>query len=458
MKKSVTGLILTTGLFTVSGLAQAVVGYDAEYRADFTDNVFQVDEGGEDKTEELTHNYRLGLFGNFTGSRAKTDFIANIEYKDYQDDLIEDEALTSFLGATEISITPRVFSWYIADALGYADTDSSLLVNTRNTERVNYFITGPQAKFKIGGDKDIGSSLYYTHHDRQGNINDFQRVNFKSFYDKTISSRSNWGLELEHTEMLYDELSSRTDYGHSELKTFYGYKTRANTFRFAIGGSHLKTDAEGAEADTTGTADMSWDHAFTRRSGTILKAGYGLSDESVLNNTQLSDTGDFESDDENGLFYETLAGISYYYKGVSTRVDFGVEGRSLDYIEEAQANSPLINDHETYIVFTNLRRRFGNSVDVILGLSAEQKDYQEIEFEEQLYIARLESIYLLNRSMSIKAKAEYQNGDGNRFIDDQTIGDREYEEYIYSIGFHWDPMKSRRNSDRLGFFDLSIIN
>ena len=458
MKKITSGWVLTTGILLVLGKAHGAIGYDAEYRADFTDNLFQIDEGTGEKTEELTHNYRLGLFGNLTGSMAKTDFIANIEFKDYQDDNFDDEALTSFIGASEIAITPRVFSWYIADALGYADTDPGLQVNTRDTERVNYFITGPQAKFEIGGDKRAGGSLYYTNHDREGGVEDYQRGNFNSYYEKTISSRSNWGLKLEHTEMLYDELSSRVDYSHSELKSYYEYNTKANVVSVTAGGSFLETDVEGADSDLTGTADISWDHLFTRRAGLLMTAGYGLSDESVLSNAQLSASGDFESDNENGLFYETSAGATYYYKGVSTRLDIGVSGRSLEYVQEAQEATDLANDHDTYTVFTKIRRRFAESVDFIVGLSAEQKDYEDIDFEEQLYIANLASEYYFNRHLKLKAKAEFQSGDGNRFLADRTIGDREYEEYIYSIGIHWDPMKSRRNTDRLEFFDLSIID
>ena len=458
MNNRFSGLLIAPLILVTAPQLEAAVGYDAEYRADYTDNLFQVDEGSDEKTEELTHNYRLGLFGNFSGSRAKTDFIANIEYKDHQDDNYDDEAQTSFIGASEIALTPRVFSWYIADALGYADTDTSLVDNTRDADRVNYFITGPQARFQIGGDKNAGTSLYYTHHDREGEVDDYQRGTFNGFFENTISSRSLWGMEVDHTEMLFDDASSRIDYSHSELKAKYEYKTKADSFSIEAGGSLLNTDVEGADADTTGTADVIWDHLFTRRAGVILRAGYGLSDESVLSNTQLSDTGNFETDDENGLFYETSAGVTYYYKGVSTRVDFGIDGRSLDYIEEAQNETDLANDHDIYSVFTRFSRRFGQAVDMNLGLSAEQKEYKDIDFEEQLYIASLEGVYQFNRNLNLKAKAEYQSGEGNRFLDDNSIADRESEEYIYSIGLHWDPMKSRRNDDRLKFFDLSIIN
>lgn len=457
MVDMIRALPLAVAISVASPAVYAAFGYDAEYRADYTDNLFRVDDG-EEKTDELTHNVRLGLFGNHVTSWAKTDFLANIEYKDYQDDLFEDEALISFLGASEIAITPRVFSWYIADALGYADNDTSLAVDTRDAERVNYFITGPQAKFTVGAEHELGANLYYTHHDREDEDGNYQRVKLSSFYDKFVSSRSNWGLTLDHTEMMFDESARRVDYSHSELRTYYAYNTKADSFDVSVGASYLQTDVSGADSDTTATMDVSWNHLFTRRAGVVLSAGYNLSDESVLSNAQLNESGEFATEDENGLFYETSAGISYYYKGVMTRMDIGVEGRALDYIEDAQTEAQFVNDHNTYLVFATVDRALSNRVTASLGVSAEQKDYTDEDFEEALYTVSAEAVYQLNRNLTLKAEAEYELGDGDVREGSGAFGEREYEEHIYSIGLHWDPFRSRRNDDKLDFFDLSIIN
>ena len=445
-----------SGLFVYGGSAQGgMIGYDAEYRADYTDNAFQ-SQSNENKVDELTHNYRLSFFGNLTGSRSKSDFIATMEYRDYQDDTSSDKALSSFLGSSEIALTSRTLSWYVADALGYFDSDPNLRFNTRDQERVNYFVTGPKVLYSIAADKDVGGKLFYTNHNRDGRDLDYDKLNLDMFWDQYLNIRDNWGVSLEHTLMLYPDEADRGDYTITDLNTYFTRKTQANIYSFTVGVSYLQTEDE--KDDTSANFDVSLDHLFTRRTGLLLEAGYNLSDESVLQDTQLTQTGQFEATDESGLFYESRLGAKYYYKGVRSDFDFGGEARELEYVDGPQQSALLQNDHYTYSLYTNYKRFVGRSLDVGIGLEAGHKDYIDSEFEDTLYTTTLTMDYVMSRSLDLETKVEYFQGEGNLPSADGSTGDRSYDEYLISVGLHWDPYKSRRSRNEIDAFDLSVIN
>ncbi len=443
-------------VFLIENAIAATVGYDAEYRAEFTDNAFK-SPNDEEKVEELTHNYRLSLFGNLSGARSKTDFIANLEFRDYAEDTAEDEALSSFLGATEIAITSRTLSWIVADTLGYIDTDPSLKFNTRDQERVNYFVTGPNLAYQIGPDKDIGAKLLYTNHNREGRESDYDKINLDAYWDQYLNIRDNWGVNFEHSYFNYPEEARREDYTVTELSTYFTRNTQSNIYKISVGTTYLKLDT--GEDDISGNFNASWDHLFTRRTGLILSAGYDLTNDSVLNDTQLTQTGSFESDDAEGVFYEAEAGAHFYYKGIASEIDLRTAVRSLEYVDGPQQSSFLQNDHQTYSASAEYTRFVGRTLDLSLELSAEKIDYVDEDFDDILYSAIATANYRMGRNIDLLASIEYLQGEGNLPTADGSAGSNDYEEAIFTLGIHWDPYKSRRQlNNSLEYFDLSIIN
>lgn len=436
-------------------LVAATVGYDGEYKADYTDNAFQA-QGDEEKIDELTHNYRVGFFANLSGARSKTDFVANLEFVDYQDDLTEDQALSSFMGSSEIALTSRTLTWLIADALGYYDTDPGLKFNKRNQERVNYFVTGPILKHQVGPGTNIGSKLLYTNHNRNGRAEDYNKANLDISWDQHLNVRDNWGVNVDHILMLYPDEAERDDYSTTDLKVYFDRKTPSNAYAISVGGTYLQTKNDGN--DSSAIFNATWDHSFTRRTGLVLEAGYQLTDASVLNDTQLNQTGQFESSSESGLYYEKQVGTRFRYLGVSSEFDIGIDARSLEYVDGPVQASFASNDHNTYGVSSAFRKFVGRTLNVELELAADQKEYIDTELEDKLYTASITSNYIVSRSLEMSLKLEHQEGEGNLPSADGTTGVRTYDENIVSIGIHWDPYKSRRSTQGASEFNLSIIN
>lgn len=444
-------VVLATGTAYAAG-----VGYDAEYRADYTDNVFLA-QGDEDKIDELTHNYRVSLFGDISKGKAQANFIANLEYKDYQDDTSDDRALSSFIGVSEIALTSRSLSWIIADALGYYDPDPGLRFDTRDQQRVNYFMTGPVMSYAIGANNDINGKLLYTNHDRAGETEDFDKVNASLGWSKYLNNRVNIGLDLDHILMLYKPDASRGDYTTTELKGLYRRAGAVNSFDLSVGATHLET--EDAASESSGTFNALWEHLFTRRFGSDLEAGYNLTEGSVLNDTQLNATGQFDSSDESGLFYESMAGARLFYRGIRSDVDFGLEGRQLEYVDGPQETSFQNNDHDTYRGYLNWRRLSGRALTFKAGFEAAQKNYVEGGYQDTLYTSELGLDYAVNRNLDLTSGIEYAIGESDLPAADGSVGLREYDEFQVSVGLHWDPFKRRRAAEiDTSFADLGLID
>ncbi|MDO6459853.1 outer membrane beta-barrel protein [Granulosicoccaceae sp. 1_MG-2023] len=449
-------LVTAALVLPAQNAAAAGIGYDAEYRADYTDNAYLA-EGDETKLDELTHNYRVGLFGNLSSGKVKADFIANLEYLDYQHDRFDDEALSSFIGVSEFALTSRSLSWVVGDALGYYDPDPGLGFNTRNMERVNYFMTGPVLQYAVGANHDLNAKLYYTNHDRAGEDEDFDRVNANIGWSMYLNNRESLGMDLDHILMLYDEAADRGDYTTTDLTFSYSRTGVANNFSISVGATHLETDD--SSTDTSGIFEALWEHLYTRRFGSGLEASYSLTDASVLNDTELNATGQFDSSDESGTFYETLLGANLFYRGIRSEVEVGIEGRELEYVDGPQSTAFEENDHYTYRAYLDLQRTLGRAATLQSGLEAEQKDYIDSEYTDTLYTATLGLDYALNRSLDLTSELEYQFGENDIPDADGTEGMRDYDEFQVTIGLHWDPFKRRRSNDvDTSFFELGLIN
>ena len=434
----------------------AGVGYDAEYRADYTDNAFLA-QGDEEKVDELTHNYRVSLFGDLSAGKAQTQFVANLEYKDYQDDLSEDTALSSFIGVSEIALTSRTLSWIVADALGYYDSDPGLRFDSRNQERVNYFMTGPVLSYAIGANNDINGKLLYTNHDREGDDEDYDKVNANLGWSKYLNNRENIGLDLDHTLMVYKDGAERGDYTTTDLKALYRRGGVADSYQLSVGVTHLET--ENGSTDTSGVFNALWEHLFTRRVGSDLEAGYNLTEASVLNDTRLNATGQFDSADESGLFYESMAAARLFYRGIRSEVAFGLEARQLEYVDGPQVTSFQENDHNTYRSYLDLTRLAGRSLTFKAGFEAAQKDYVDSGYTDTLYTTELGLDYALNRSLDLTTGIEYFVGESDLPAADGTEGLRDYDEFQATIGLHWDPFKRRRSVELdTSFADLGLID
>ncbi len=434
------------------------LGMDAEYRADYSTNTFQ-DEIEDDQLEELTHNYRVSFFGATSGAKSQSNFIANLEYIDYQDDTDDDVALTSFIGSSEIAISTRSLSWIFVDALGYFDPSPRLSFNQRDRERVNYFLTGPKFKYAIDSDSEVGTRLFYINQDRIGSANDYDQFNFNAYWDQAKSLRDNWGVEVLHRQRKHPTNNTSPDFTLSDLSTYYRRRTQSDRYIISVGATLLDEQDDARENEVSGNFNLGWEHLFTRRVGIETSGGINLRDDMVLSTPAISSTGTFEQDDQTGLFYEKSLESRAFYTGVYSQIEIGIEGRSLDYINNGQGNLLLDNDQNTYRLFSKYQRFIGRTMTFDLGLEAEQRDYSDNDFEESLLTANASLNRKLARTLDLQFELQFLRGISNLPLETLASEEREFDEYIFSIGLFWEPSSSRVTSrESSEFFDLSLIN
>lgn len=456
MKKTLFSLLLAFwGSSITVCFAAGSFGFEAEYRADYSDNALQ-DEEDQDKVEELTNNYRVSASGLYRGSRNESSFVANLELIDYTDDTAEDVALSSFIGASEFALTRRSVSWIFVDALGYYDNEPSLGLKKRDLDRVNFFLTGPKIRYDLDSDTELGFSLYYLNRDRQGEQEDYNQYDARLSWEFQPSNRSALGLELrsEHTQFV--DQSFDTDYSISSLISFYQYRTLANTYSIALGGTYLER-LDGEQQETSGSFDAEWDHAFTRRSRMQLSAGYNLSDESILTTSAISGDGTFDQDDE-GLFYESSLSARYSFDGIYADFNFGLTARSLEFIGDNAGAASFNNDHESYALNAGYLRYIGRYNTLELGFSAEHKQYIEEDFDETLFVSKVIFGREIGRTLKLNLGLELQQGSGNVPRANTVSEEQEYDEFLVTLGILWEPRRIKQaNRQQSNAFDLGLI-
>ena len=150
--------LVFTGLFGSSPLAAAE--FDAEFRAGYitTDNILLA------PTDEIDENIWTGgltLDLAEESSRITTDIHVVADYLDY-DQSFESEWIGGINALIDFTLIDEHLNWVIRENFGQRLVNVFETPNPGNRENVNYFTTGPDLRFPIGGQNFIGLEGRYS--------------------------------------------------------------------------------------------------------------------------------------------------------------------------------------------------------------------------------------------------------------------------------------------------------
>lgn len=125
---------------------------------EYSDNIARVPEG---ETSDFIVVPRGELAVREHGTRVQFDAVGSAEFRHYVDGTFDDELRAELAARANFVISPERFSWTVEDYLAQEPIDIFAADRPDNTQRVNVFLTGPTARFRLAPATALQAELRY---------------------------------------------------------------------------------------------------------------------------------------------------------------------------------------------------------------------------------------------------------------------------------------------------------
>jgi hypothetical protein len=440
---------VAAGLLVPATAAALDLGFEALLSVDGSDNVNAVSVGGEGEIVEGTVGFgQFGVYGEQQGRIVRGAFSGEIESRQRLDDGDQNAStLTRFLGAANIAITPRSFSWYVGDILGGVRQDNAIQpINDADTRRRNVFVTGPAFEFDIDSFSRTRARLLYVNQS-EDDVELESLYNASASWEKQQSSGDLWGLRGTDIYTVKPEDSDLADFNRASAVMFWQRDRRRLDLYAEVGGTRYDTDdntVNGMAAQFSATRQLGPQQQLT------LTLRRDLRDETLNTVESLIGDGAGVQPQSEGIFHETGLELTYGFQTNVATVDVGAGVTDSDYrLVGGQVGSADDQDQFDTYVFGYLTRSLTPRLRLQIGLRYEQLEYDRRRDETDSVLALADLVYRLNRSFQLEAGYRFNRAEGLQTdtVDNViTETDIDLTENRVRIGLRWAP-RSRANKD-----------
>jgi len=455
-------LLFCAALFPIGDALSLELGFEATAVVEATDNV----EGAATGFEE---DGQIG-FGSFTiygeqlGRVVQGGFSGEIESrKVLSDDDDNFDALTRFLGAVNVGITPRTVSWYFGDILGSVRADDGIQqLDDDDLPRRNVFVTGPEFDFDLGAFSSANARLLYVHQsDEEGEIATL--YNFAGRWQTETARGSTWGIRLGD---IYTDPTAAVgaadmgDFNRLSTSVFWERNRLRNNIAASIGATRYTTDDDSVSGLN---AALNFTRLLDAQQSLTLELSRDLQDQTLATIESLIDDGNGVEPESSGIFAESRLGLRYNFLTSGTSVEVGSGVVVADYMLMSSASETDINNQDqtrpfAYGVWT---QTFSPRLSTEVSLSYEQREFDNFNASSASLLLSTSLSYRLSRSFSLELGYAHDRADDLRTqLDDNGVPaapeNIDVVENSASIGLRWAPPS--RASRRLTIELKSLLN
>ncbi len=396
------------------------LGFEAGITFEATDNVENV--GSEFEETGQIGFASIGIYGEQRGRIVQGAFTGEIETEKTLSDSDDDfDALTRFIGAVNVGITPQSVSWYFGDILGAVRADdANQSVDVSDLPRRNVFVTGPSVQFNTGSFSSADSRLLYVHQsDEEGELASL--INFTASW-RTETQRGNtfgvrFGDIYTDNPALTDNnpgVADAADFNRLTSSVFWERERGRNSVSASLGATHYATDDDsltGLNAGVSFTRLLGPQRSFT------IALDRDLRDQNLDTIESLIADGSGEEPVANGVFEETRLALSYSLITDRSSIEVGAGLSMADYQALSGINSSVnINDEDQLqpFVFGVWTRSYNPRLRSELSLNYEQLEYDNLRDESSSITLSAMMSYRLSRSFTAELGYVFDQIDGLR--------------------------------------------
>jgi len=396
------------------------LGFESSARYDVTDNILGAESGLEE--EGQIANITFGVYGEQQGTKVRGAFAGEISSQRRVDDPDDEfSAVSQFLGAAEISITPRAFTWYIGDILGGVRADDALQSINEEEVRRNVFVTGPRFQYEIDSVSRANAQFRYVNQSEEGEVLE-SLYNTTASYEYDTSTANTYGVSFGNIYTDHPSTDLEGDFNRLSLGGFWRRNRGQNEYNATLGGTRYDTETEALNGLN---ASFRYDRALSEEKSINLSFRRDLRDQTLNAIDTLIENGTGLEADGDGFFDETRvdAGYNFNTGRTSFNASFGVGQSDFRLLAD---NTGATSDGDTEDR-NNLYAQFYFSQLITSGFRISTsanyiaREYINREDNSQSVVASIELEKRLSRSFIFDLGYFASFGDGQRTSEETNI-------------------------------------
>jgi hypothetical protein len=362
--------------------------------------------------------------------RLTTDINANVVYEHYFDGVFDDDVVGGADGLLILGIVPERFEWFVQETFGQITSDPFSSNTPENRENINYFTTGPDFTFGLGGAASMRLSGRYSSTTYEVTDLDGERYSGTAALIYQLTGNSALSLNVTGEEIKFDDQSTNADY--DQQQAFLRYEAQGARTGLSVDVGHTSI-----EGDTTDADGLLARLALSRR----------LSTSSILTlsaGTQFSDSGDLFRATQGGRgptretqsvigtsdpFENRFAALNWDFDRNRTGFGFGAMHSEEEYENFTDLNR-TITTYNAYI-----SRELSRALDARLFGLLEKEEFDETGFQDDEVRGGISLGWTVAQSIQLRLQVE-------RYDRDSTAEATEYTENRASLFLVWSPVTS----------------
>ena len=243
------------------------VGHAAELGFTIAEGIESTDNANltsANEVRETIYTTELGVTLNQDSPKQDTRIEFLTEYRDYRNNIFDDENVPSLSATVDWTVVPGRFTWILQDVLTQEEIDGLEAATPDNKQDVNNFTTGPDFFFRITQTDAIQVGLRYTDSYFEETDEDSERYSQSIGWQHELSSRTGVSLNFENEAVEFDDNILNEDFDRQDLFIRLDTQQAKNQFQFEIGATSIDRD-RGEDGDEP-LARFSWNRRLSDRS------------------------------------------------------------------------------------------------------------------------------------------------------------------------------------------------
>jgi hypothetical protein len=319
--------------------------------------------GGEEGSYESV-GLLLGL--ERTSTRLDASIDANLDYRRYSLDSLDNETVGTLNAAADVDIVQDLFGWTFYDNYGQGIRDPFSGLGPGNREKVNIIGTGPRILVPLGGRTtlDIRGTYSERRFDESSQVDSDSMLSELGLY-RQISSTARLGLVASWNDIEYVDVIAPS-YKIERLSVRYEKELATGRVLAELGTNEIS--AAGRDSDEP-LYNFVWTRSLTARSELSIRAAQEITDSGSALSSGLAPGIEGDSFTDVIVTPDPLEqqrfGISYVLTLSRTVVSADVGSWKDDYVGSSTYDNDSRNLHASFVRTISPRLSFGVGFDRI---------------------------------------------------------------------------------------------
>lgn len=363
--------------------------------------------------------------------RIKADVDVDANYQRYSDDVFDDDVVGGANAKLTLGVLPEKFLWQFEENFGQLVSDPFAAETPENRENINYFTTGPDLLFKVGGAFSLNVGARYS--DVAYETSNADGHNYGGFIalNREISSVSHLSLNLDGRRYEFDDQVVNPAY--DRYQAYLGYTLNGSRTELVAEAGYTQLE-QGDEKPDGMLARLSVTRRLSRSALLSLSFGQEFSAAGDqfrfgqdMNGSGSSTSSVLASGDP---FTNRYATLRYEFDRNRTTVGASVQFES----ERYETSTDQDRDLMRYSVYA--RRQLSPVIELSIFGELESQDFRNTNFEDDDLRAGAYLNWMVGRLVALRFQFDH-------FDYDTTLVGSEFTENRATLFMIWSPLQRR---------------